>query len=145
MFGSISDQAKLHKIAQDRLNVISEVQSILAHAVKTYLQDGVSDGKTKTEHQRVIADARRRLDQAVDLEFWTYLQEELESAEPQQTRSAWCHRTLVKQARDVLGDVVRSGLCHRREQYRANVEANDLFGRRIRSNSKLPAPPEEQE
>ena len=127
------------------MNIIGEVQSILAHAVKTYLQDGVSDGKTKTEHQRVIADARRRLDQAVDLEFWTHLQVELESAEPQRAKAEWCHRTLVRQAKDILDNVVQSGLCHRKEHYRAAVEAHDLFGRRVWGNSKLPELPEEQE
>ena len=145
MLRSTSEQAKLHSVAQDRLNIISEVQSILAHAVKTYLQDGMSDGKTKTEHQRVISDARRRLDQIVDLEFWAHLQEELESTEPQRVKAEWCHRTLIRQARDILDDVVQSGLCHRKEQYRATVEAHDLFGRRVRGNSKLPELPEEHE
>jgi len=143
MLGSISGQAKLHSAAQDRLNIISEVQSILGHAVKTYLQDGVSDGKPKTEHQRVIADARRQLDQAVDTEFWTHLQRELDSTEPQRVKAQWCHHTLVRQARDILDGIVQSSLCHRKEQYRATVEANDLFGRRMRSSSKLPELPEE--
>ena len=145
MFGIISEQAKLHSVAEDRLNIISEVQSILGHAVKTYLQDGVSHGKTKTEHQKMIADARRRMDQAVDSEFWTHLQEELESAEPQRVKAKWCHLTLVRQAKGILDDVVRSGLCHRKEQYHATVEAHDLFGRRVRGSSKLPDLPEEQE
>ena len=142
MLGSFSGQAELHSVAQERLNIISEVQSILAHAVKTYLQGGVSDGKTRAEHQSVITDARRRLDQAVDTEFWPLLQEELESAEPQQVKAEWCHGTLVRQARDVLDELFRSGLCHRKDQYHATTEANDLFGRRVRSSSKLPELPE---
>ena len=145
MLGSISEQAKLHKMAQDRLNIISEVQGILREAVKTYLQDGVKGGETKKQHQPVIADARRRLDQAVDLNFWTHLQEELESTTPQRVKADWCHRTLVGQAREILDDVVRSGLCHRKEQYRATAEAHDLFGRRVWGSSKLPELPEEQE
>jgi len=142
MFGSISEQARLHRAAQERLNIIAEVQSILSHAVKTYLQDGVSDGKTKAEHQKLIAGARRRVDQAMDPGFWTDLQEELESADPQRTKAEWCHQILVKQARDILNDVVRSGLCHGKEQYRATAEANDLFGRRVSNSSKLPEIPE---
>ena len=145
MLGSTSEQKRLHRMAEDRVNIIREVQSILGHAVKTYLQDGVSNGKTKAEHQKVITETRRRLDQTVDLEFWQHLQEELDNPEPQQARAGWCHGTLVPQARKILDNVVQSRLCHRKEQYKATVEALDLFGRRIRSSPKLPTLPEEAE
>lgn len=143
MLRSASGQARLHSAAEARLKIIGEVQNILGHSVKTYLQDGVSDGRTRPEHQKVIAAARRRLDLSVDIEFWTRLQEELESPEPQRTKSEWCHRRLIRQARRILDDMVRSGLCHRQEQFRATTEAIDLFGRRVRDNPRLPEPPED--
>ena len=141
MLKSPSEQAELHRIAEERVNTIGEILSILAHAVKTYLQDGDGGGKTKGEHQSVISNARRRLVQSMDRDFWRDLQQELESKESQRTRAQWCYDSLVPQARQILREVTKSKLCHRKDQYKATAESNDLFGRRIYSSRKLPERP----
>ena len=145
MLRTRAGRADLHNTAKERLEAVGEVQSILGHAVKTFLQNGRSDGKTKKEHQDVIRSARRRLDLTVDEDFWYYVQEELDSEEPQKTRSEWTHSTLIPEARSVLDSICRSGLCHQTERYKAATQALDLFQRRTASSKKLPAKPVEKE
>ena len=145
MLRTQAGRADLHNTAKERLEAIGEVQSILGHAVKTFLQNGRSDGKTKKEHQDAINSARRRLDLTVDEEFWYYLQEELDSEEPEKTRSEWTHHTLIPEARSVLDSICRSGLCHQTERYKATTQALDLFHRRAASSKKLPGRPAEKE
>ena len=145
MFQTATTQAQLHQVADERLGNIGEVQSILGHAVKTYLQGGKSDGKTRNEHQGVINNARRSLDQAVDRSFWQDLQEELESEEPRKTRWEWASNTLVPEARAILQSIHRSNLCRHTERYKATTQALDLFDRRIANSKKLPEKPREKE
>ena len=142
MLRTPSTQADLHRAAQERVNIVGEVQSILDHAVKTYLQDGNSGGKTKNYQKSILSGARRRLNQTVDQDFWQSLHEELESKEPQPIRARWCHHTLVPLARRILKEATQSKLSRRKDQYKATAEANDLFRHRIRNSPKLPEQPD---
>lgn len=144
MLGSPA-QADLHSVAEKRVNVIGEVQNILGHAAKAYLQDGDSSGKTKDEHAKVIAGARLSLNQSMDLDFWDDLETELASTDPEAVRSHWCYEVLIPRARQILEGVTHSGLCHRNDRYKAMVEALDLFGRRVNASKKLPSKPVESE
>ncbi|MDE2780369.1 MAG: type I-E CRISPR-associated protein Cse1/CasA [Chloroflexota bacterium] len=138
-------QRQLHIIAESRVKYVGEVQSILGHAVKTYLQNGKSAGKTKNEHQEVINNARRRLEQAVDQRFWQDLQDELDSQEPERTKWEWSQQVPVQLAREILASVCQSGLCRHADRYKAITEATGLFERRTATSKKLPSKPEEKE
>jgi CRISPR system Cascade subunit CasA len=145
MLRSSAGQANLHNTAKERVDIIGESHSILGHAVKTYLQNGRSDGKTRKGHQDVINIARGRLEQMADQDFWTHLQDEIESQYPDQTRAEWTHNTLIPQARSVLESICRSGLCRETDRYKATTQALDLFDRRTATSKKLPAKPAEKE
>lgn len=145
MLGRSNGRAVLHGIARQRIDIIAEVQSILGHAVKTYLQNGDSGGQTKKEHQRVIGNARDRLNQAIERDFWQHLQDELESRDQDKKRGEWCHGYLIPTARTILASVCRSGLSKHLDRYKATTEAEDLFGRRLASSKKLPSRTEQEE
>ena len=141
MLRNRGQQAELHRIADERLKTVAEVQSILGHAVKTYLQNGESSGQTKKEHQKVISNARNKLNQAIEGDFWNHLQEELESEDRVRTRWDWHNGVVVPQARKILESVCQSSLNHHLDRYKATTEAEDLFGRRIANSNKLPSKP----
>ena len=124
--------------AKQRVDCVSEVSSILRHAVKTYLQNGVSTGQTRNEHQKVIEYCGRRLQQTVEDGFWESLQDGIESDDQNLERAEWVHRSLVPQASVILKSVQRTGLCRAQDRFRAIAESSDLFGRRIRTSKKLP-------
>ena len=124
--------------ARRRVDYVSEVSSILRHAVKTYLQNGVSTGQTRNEHQKVIEDCGRRLQQAVDESFWESLQDGIESNDQNSARAEWVHRSLAPQASALLESVQKTGLCRAQDRFRAIAESTDLFRRRIRASKKLP-------
>ena len=139
MLGRNNRRAVLHGIARQRIDIIAEVQSILGHAVKTYLQNGESGGQTRKEHQKVIGNARDRLNQAMEHDFWQHLQDELESGDQDKKRREWCHGHLIPIAREILTSICRSGLSRHLDRYKARTEAEGLFGRRLASNKKLPS------
>ena len=128
--------------AKQRVDYVGEVSSILRHAVKTYLQNGVSTGQTRNEHQKVIEDCGRRLQQTVEADFWERLQYGIECSDQELARAEWVHRFLVPQASAVLGSVQKTGLCRAQDRFRAIAESSDLFGRRVRVSKKLPELPE---
>ena len=124
--------------AKQRVDYVGEVSSILRHAVKTYLQNGVSTGKTKNEHQKIIDDCGQRLQQTVEAGFWESLQDGIESDDQNLERAEWVHWSLVPQASALLESIQKTGLCHTQDRFRAIAESSDLFGRRIRASKKLP-------
>ena len=124
--------------AKQRVDYVREVSSILRHAVKTYLQNGVSTGQTKTEHQKVIEDCGQRLQRTVEAGFWESLQDGIESDDQNLERAEWVHSSLVPQASALLESVQKTGLCRAQDRFRAIAESSDLFGRRIRASKKLP-------
>ena len=136
----IGNRVQLGQIAKDRVKIIGDVQSILSHAVKTYLQGGDDKGKTKPEHKGIVGASSQRLVQAMDVSFWAHLQDELDVSETQQksVRDEWCHNIVVKQASSILEDALRSGLSPHKEQWKAIAESRALFYRRVRGSSVLP-------
>ena len=142
MLRTRSGQNQLAAEAQERVNCISEVSGILRHAVKTYLQNGVSAGQTRNEHRKTIDACSRRLQQDVEADFWEHLQDSLESGDRDLGRATWVHKSLVPRAREILESVQKTGMCRAQDRFRAIAESSDLFGRRTRSSGKLPELPE---
>ena len=124
--------------AKERVEYVREVSSILRHAVKTYLQNGVSTGQIRNEHQKIINDCGRCMQQTVEADFWERLQDGIESDDQNLERAEWVHWSLVPQASALLESIQKTGLCHTRDRFRAIAESSDLFGRRIRASKKLP-------
>lgn len=141
MLGGTTQQKQLHTSAEARLKIAGEVVGILAHAAKTYLQGGISQGATKKEHQGPIGHVRRQMHDSVELHFWEGLNMELESEDANRARSQWCHERLVPQAQAILSELCRSQLCRRQDQYRAAAAANGIFNGRIRNSSESGALP----
>ena len=138
MLSNRTQQGELHEAITRRLNIIREVQDILAHAVKTYLQNGVSTGQAGNETKNAMAKARQALEKTIDMDFWLLLQQELESREPDDERAGWCHQTLIPAAEQVLQSTIRSGICRWRDRYKASTQANRLFQVGIHTSGKLP-------
>ena len=146
MLRSPSQQAALHNAANERILIIAEVQSILGHAIKAYLQNGDGSGATRPEHSRIIAKSRQKLDAIMEDRFWTDLQEELEGQDGKEIRSTWCHNWLVPEAGQILNEVHQSNFCNSKDRYKAIIESSGIFDRRTKdkNNTKLPERPEEQ-
>ena len=136
-------QTALYTAAKFRVDCIAEVQSILGHAVKSYLQNDQGNGATRNEHQGTITKARHRLEQHADRNFWGDLQEETGSGNPEEIRQHWIRQRLVPQAREILDSVCKSGLGRHADRYEATTQAKDLFHRRIANSKKLQAKPDE--
>ena len=124
--------------AKERVEYVREVSSILRHAVKTYLQNGVSTGQIRNEHQKIINDCGRCMQQTVEADFWERLQDGIESDDQNLERAEWVHWSLVPQASALLESVQKTGLCRTQDRFRAIAESSDLFGRRISASKKLP-------
>jgi CRISPR system Cascade subunit CasA len=142
MLGSPRGRSILAAEAKQRVDYVSEVSSILRHAVKTYLQNGVSTGQTKKEHQKVIDDCGRHLQLAVEVDFWERLQEGIENSDQKLAQAEWVHRSLAPQASKILESVQKTSLCRAQDRFGAIAESSDLFGRRISASKKLPERPE---
>ena len=138
MLGNTIGQNELYQAIEARLNIIREVQDILSHANKTYLQNGVSKGQTKKEHRDPIAKARQSLEQVIEVDFWIHLQRELDSEDHDGERTAWCYETLIPAAQRILLKFTQSGMCHRQDRYKATTQADGLFQSRIHTSPKLP-------
>ena len=143
MLRNPDEQKILAAEAKQRMDHAGEVSNILRHAVKTYLQNGASDGQTKKEHQKTIEDWGRRLQQTVEDGFWESLQDGIESEDQESARVEWVHRSLVPQAWTLLKSVQKTGLCRAQERFRATAESSGLFWGRIRASKKLPKQPAE--
>ena len=124
--------------AKQRVDYVGEASSILRHAVKTYLQNGVSTGQTRKEHQKIIDDCGRRLQQKVEDGFWESLQDGIESDDQNLEQEEWVHRSLVPQASAILESVQKTGLCNTQDRFKAITKSRDLFGGRIRASKILP-------
>jgi CRISPR system Cascade subunit CasA len=142
MLRTPAGQDELAAEAKQRVDCVSEVSGILRHAVKTYLQNGVSTGQTKKEHRKVIDDCGRHLQLAVEADFWERLQDGIESSDQKLAQAEWVHRWLAPQASKILESVHKTSLCRAQDRFRAIAESSDLFGRRIRASKKLPERPE---
>ena len=127
-----------------RTECVREVSSILRHAVKTYMQNGVSAGETKTEHQKTIDHHGQLLQKAVEPDFWKQLQDGLESDDPPSEQAQWVHKSLVPRARKLLESAQRTGLCRSQDRFRATAQSGDLFTRRVWNSRKLPQRPQQQ-
>ena len=126
----------------ERRECVRDVSSILRHAVKTYLQNGVSTGKTKKEHQKTIDHQSQRLQRTIEVDFWQQLQDGLESEEPKAAQAKWVHSSLIPRARKILESVQKTSLCNTRDRFKATAKSGDLFNRRTTISKKLPKRPE---
>ena len=142
------DLAELGGIAQDRIEQIGIVQTILTDSVATFITHGKAlRHLTANERRRVRNDAKiwsNRLDMKVDAEFFKNLQDEFEiddDAERELIRNEWLMNGedgVIDHARNILHDAEDSLPCRAIYRYCARVNAEGLFEGRIRGNSGLP-------
>lgn len=142
------DLVELGRIAQDRIEQIGIVQTILTDSVATFIAHGRSlRSLLPNERRRVRNDAKtwsNRLDTKVDAEFFDALQDEFEmygNAERERIRNEWLMNGkdgVIDHARNILHDAEDSLPCPALYRYRARVNAEGLFEGRMRGNTGLP-------
>ena len=135
----------LAKEVTERTNLVAEVSSILRHAVKTYLQNGISNDEARREHEKIINRYGHRLQQEVDPSFWKELQDGLESENPELAQAEWVHRSLAPRARRILESAQSTGMCNLQDRFKARARSEDVFSGRISTSKKLPKRPGQEE
>lgn len=144
MLGRNSAQAQeLGDLAQERIEQIGTVQSIVRHAIATFAARGEGD-KTSSEHRTLANPWSDRLDAIVDARFFDDLQTEFEADnddERNRIRKAWLMNRkdgVIDHARRILQDATATLPCPAIHRYRARVKAEGLFEGRLRGPKGLP-------
>ena len=144
MLGRNSAQAQeLGDLAQERIEQIGTVQSIVRHAIATFAARGEGD-KTSSEHRTLANPWSDRLDAIVDAQFFDDLQTEFEADnadERKRIRKVWLmnHKDgVIDHARRILQDATATLPCPAIHRYRARVKAEGLFEGRLRGPKGLP-------
>ncbi len=152
VFGRAGGTAELGDIAQQRIEQVGIVQSILRHAITSFATHG-DDGRTCTvlrsrpqdnPLRKKVDEWVDKLDEIVDAHFFDGLQDEFEvddETERKRVRNEW-----LKNGRDGIVDYARRTLhaaedslpCPAIHRYRARVNAEGLFEDRIRGAKGLP-------
>ena len=134
----------LGAIAQERIEQVGKVQSILRHAVATFVARGESSD-TSPEQRALANPWANRLDEIVDADFFDALQDEFErddQGERDRIRNRWLRNGndgVVDHARLILQEATDSLPCPAIHRYKARVAATGLFEGRLRSsNGGLP-------
>ncbi len=142
----------LGQIAQDRIEQIRIVQSILRHAITSFATHG-DDGRTSTvlrsrpqdnPLRKKVDEWVSKLDEIVDARFFDDLQDEFEvddETERRRVRNEWLMNGrdgIVDSARRTLHAAEDSLPCPVIHRYRARVNAEGLFEGRIRGAKGLP-------
>ena len=130
-------------LAQERIKEVGIVQSILRHAIATFLARGES--RDTSPEQRALANPwANRLDEIVDAGFFDALQDEFERddrAERERVRNEWLMNGkdgVVDHARNILNEAVDSLPCPAIHRYKAREAAVGLFEGRMRGSSGIP-------
>ncbi len=152
VFGRAGGTAELGDIAQQRIEQVSIVQSILRHAITSFATHG-DDGRTSTvlrsrpqdnPLRKKVDEWVGRLDEIVDARFFDDLQDEFEvddETERKRARNEWLMNGrdgIVDHARRTLHAAEDSLPCPTIHRYRARVNAEGLFEGRIRGAKGLP-------
>lgn len=142
----------LGQIAQDRIEQVVIVQSILRHAITSFATHG-DDGRTSTvlrsrpqdnPLRKKVDEWVSKLDEIVDARFFDALQDEFEvdgETERKRARNEWLMNGrdgIVDHARQTLHAAEDSLPCPAIHRYRARVNAEGLFEGRIRGTKGLP-------
>ena len=152
VFGRAGGTAELGDIAQQRIEQIGIVQSILRHAITSFATHG-DDGRTSTvlrsrpqdnPLRKKVDEWVGKLDEIVDARFFDDLQDEFEvddETERKRARNEWLMNGrdgIVDHARRTLHAAENSLPCPAIHRYRARVNAEGLFEGRIRGAKGLP-------
>lgn len=137
------DRDDLGEIANRRITEAGKVQQILSHAIQV-LVTGRDSGRVSTEHKNRIKGWRDRLGEIVDRSFFDALQEEFEADESDRKGifNRWLLNAenkdgVVDHARSILSQATESLPCSSIERYKARVNAEDLFDRRIKNGLRF--------
>ena len=146
--GNARDLAEIGRIAQDRIDQIGIVQTILTDSVATFVTHGKALHNLSPNERRRVRNGVKiwsnRLDAKIDAEFFKNLQDEFEiddDAERELIRNEWLMNGedgVIDHARGILHDAEDSLPCPAMYRYRARVNAEGLFEGRIRGNNGLP-------
>ena len=142
--GNASSLEDAGTIAQERIQNIGKIQRILSHAIQVFAARGDAS-KVSAEHRALARAWLNRLDEMVDATFFNDLQTEFEADASE--RQGILHRWLlndeersgvVNHARELLRDATESLACPAIYRYKARVNAEGEFERRLRGNAGLP-------
>ena len=138
MLGGNSAGKGLAVIAKERVDDVGKVHRILSHAIQTFMARGEAD-KITPEQRNLARPWLNRLDEAVDIDFFEDLQDEVEAEQAngtgQEVRDNWLREKLLPTARNFLSEATDSLPCPAIYRYRALVAAEGLFEGRLRSNN----------
>ncbi len=134
---------ELGDLAQERIEQIGTVKSIVRRAIATFAARGEGD-KTSSEHRTLANPWSDRLDAIVDARFFDDLQTEFEADNDdkrKRIRKAWLMNRkdgVIDHARRILQDATATLPCPAIHRYRARVKAEGLFEGRLRRPKGLP-------
>ena len=133
---------ELGDISKVRIDQVGTVQSILSHAIQVFAARGAEE-RVSSKHRGLARPWLNRLDELVDARFFEELQIEFEAEEGQRQghRNRWLmngNNGVVDHARALLHDAEDTLPVPVIHRYKAQVNSEDLFERRLRANKGLP-------
>ena len=138
VFGRPGGREELSDLARKRVERVGVVEGILRHAVSVF----AAGGKTSDiadEHRARANRWANKLDEVVDANFFEDLQEEFEfedTEERERVHNEWLHG-VVKSAEGILKDATQSLPCPSIHRIKARVEAERLFGGKIKQSLRF--------